>query len=419
MLMFEEDSIYEVRADFDLSCYDREFLARCYLPFLGGNAFALYEYMLSCDKGQYYFVDDLCKRIGILSSSLISERQKLEACGLLSTYRNETKDKISYIFILFAPLYPNKFFNNILLSSLLISKIGKREFDKLINKYTSNSKMDSAFKNVTMRFNDVYDVEPDMNYYETMNGESRVLFDKHENEIKSDFSEKKLVDELSNIDVDVNSISTYLPDIKQVSVLYNVKEKTCANLIKSSLNTNNVFNFEAFKENASLATKYGVKDIDNSFVDIDETFNIGNSMLAKKIKLLESISPKELLSHSLNDVVLPKSYLDLIYNLQNDYKINNGVLNVAIDYTLQKCNFQLPEMYIRKVIISLVKNNINTSSDAMTYLVQQSNKVINKKKRSKLNKVEAIVENKNEVKNDNNDDDFDLESVLGGVFSGK
>ena len=178
---------------------------------------------------------------------------------------------------------------------------------------------------------------------------------------------------------------------------FSIKEKKLAELVKSSLNSLNEFNLEAFKDYAKIATKYG---IENDDIKYTKSESIGNSTMSKKIAIYESFAPKKFLSFLFKTDNLPKSYLNLIEKIDSDYHLSHSILNVVLDYTFNKCNKSIPEEYVRKVVLSLIGNNISSSQDAVTYLYQH---IVNSSKTKKVSKKEEEPSSKNEVEEDNYD----------------
>lgn len=396
MLILEKDATFTIDCNFELSSFEDDILLNCYLPFIKAPSYVLYKYLVS-SKNKMAFNEDLINSLNLTEASLLSSRQRLEASGLVNTYRKETEDGVKYIYKLYAPLLPKEFFSNIILVSLLKEEIGERKIQELINKYRVNPASLDGFIDVSSSFRSVFNIEPNLEFYNTLNGEASLLKENEVNSLSSLIDDDEFRKELAYLDIDYKYVASSYDEIKRIAVLYDIKEKKLAELVKSSLNSLNEFNLEAFKDYAKIATKYG---IENDDIKYTKSESIGNSTMSKKIAIYESFAPKKFLSFLFKTDNLPKSYLNLIEKIDSDYHLSHSILNVVLDYTFNKCNKSIPEEYVRKVVLSLIGNNISSSQDAVTYLYQH---IVNSSKTKKVSKKEEEPSSKNEVEEDNYD----------------
>jgi replication initiation and membrane attachment protein len=137
-LHFTENHRFTVFRDFSLSPLDLRMISLIYQPMVGAYATSLYLLMnqqLSADKVGYTPADQLRKlflALGIVPNErgrklLVEQYSKLEAVGLLHTFRTELSQTEEYIyeFRLSPPLKPTEFFQTQHLLLLLRDKIGK------------------------------------------------------------------------------------------------------------------------------------------------------------------------------------------------------------------------------------------------------------------------------------------------------
>ena len=119
-----------------LSDNDREVLIMLYEPIIGAMPinlfFVLWSYLDRMHvASREYIHEDLIKKLSINFTNFVENREKLEAIGLLKTYvKNDMVN--SYVYELYAPLTPYEFFNNPILSTLLYSSVGKKEYNRLL-----------------------------------------------------------------------------------------------------------------------------------------------------------------------------------------------------------------------------------------------------------------------------------------------
>src|SRR5699024_11885282 len=82
-------------------------------------------------------------------------RIKLEAIGLLQTYKKNTVEKTVYTYVLIPPFNPASFLGDIMLAELLSRQIGKKKFETLQAHYKATQALDRG-DNITVYFNDVF-----------------------------------------------------------------------------------------------------------------------------------------------------------------------------------------------------------------------------------------------------------------------
>lgn len=131
---------FKVKQSTMLTDADQKILTFLYQPLTGATAYSLYMTLWSEVGEETYWSD------GILHSELLSilnigipelyqARIKLEALGLLKTYLKKESDKL-FLYELKSPLSVERFFNDDLLSLLLLETVGKRKYKNLRQRFT-------------------------------------------------------------------------------------------------------------------------------------------------------------------------------------------------------------------------------------------------------------------------------------------
>ncbi|MGZ9800179.1 hypothetical protein ACXYRK_00515 [Mycoplasma sp. AC1221] len=126
---------FVISKNFNISTDDLHNLRQFYGSFLGPEGVCLYEYLLDLAGGQDYSVVEydfstLAIFINIHETQLQSARVRLEGAGLINTYKDNKKALT--IFEIQKPLTPENIQRNTFLTNLIVSKIGKINFDKFI-----------------------------------------------------------------------------------------------------------------------------------------------------------------------------------------------------------------------------------------------------------------------------------------------
>ena len=137
MVILENDSVVRIKCDFTLSTSEERVLLTCYLPFLKSDAIALYLYLINKGNTDSKFIitDDMLRELGIENAPFLVARRKLEAAGLLSTYRYENVSKVSYVYEVYDVLSATDFFKNILFTNLLEKEVGERKLNEIHNSF--------------------------------------------------------------------------------------------------------------------------------------------------------------------------------------------------------------------------------------------------------------------------------------------
>ena len=139
---------------------DRLILTMLYQPIVGSIAISLY-FTLWADLNKTAIMSNeythhhLMNTMSLKLDDIISARKKLEAIGLLKSYYKIGQIN-NYVYEIYSPLSSNEFFTNPLLSSALLSSIGKKEYQSLLSYYKIPKINMSEFENITTSFSDIY-----------------------------------------------------------------------------------------------------------------------------------------------------------------------------------------------------------------------------------------------------------------------
>ena len=128
---------------------DLRYLIQLYQPFIGQHATTLYttlfyEIIPSTYHSEWLRLADILAILNIGIADFYQAKIRLEGIGLLKTYQLEKADGNYYKLELIAPVAPNRFFKDPLLSTMLINQIGHNRFDVLRNRYTLNKEYDEV-----------------------------------------------------------------------------------------------------------------------------------------------------------------------------------------------------------------------------------------------------------------------------------
>ena len=396
MRIVENDSLFIIEKDFSLSHCDIQVLNFLYLPIIKSNALSLYNflynyYQLSNQLGEFIH-DDIFSLLDMKQTDFLLSRTTLEGIGLLEVYRKENTStnnqlKITYIYKLLPPASPKKFFNDILLRSLLNQNVGNKRYFYFQNYFMINKQDNKKdFINVTSQFKDVFS----LNAQEGDLALKKVTTSFVDKKYKSQYSFKlsTLIEELSKQQYPIKNIEDKISEIENLCVLYDAKINDVITLILQNTDSKNIFYFESFS-----------KDIKNLYMfSVDrkktESSNITQGNMAELISAFENTSPQEYLSLKLHSKV-PAFMLKTIEGLKENFNFSNGIINVILDYSLKKSNGEFNETFINKVASTLSFNQVSDTYDAMTKLKSRDFNVSQyKRKKSSTKKEVELNENK-------------------------
>lgn len=396
MRIVENDSLFIIEKDFSLSHCDIQVLNFLYLPIIKSNALSLYNflynyYQLSNHLGEFIH-DDIFSLLDMKQADFLLARTTLEGIGLLEVYRKEESSsnnqlKITYIYKLLPPASPKKFFNDILLRSLLNQNVGNKRYFYFQNYFMINKLDDKKeFINVTSQFKDVFS----LNAQEGDLALEKVTTSFVDKKYKSQYSFKlsTLIEELSKQQYQIKNIEDKISDIENLCVLYDAKISDVVTLILQNTDSKNVFYFESFSKDIKNLYMFSVDRKNN------ESSNITQGNMAELISAFENTSPQEFLSLKLHSKV-PSFMLKTIEGLKENFNFSNGIINVILDYSLKKSSGEFNDTFINKVASTLSFNQVSDTYDAMTKLKSRDFNVSQyKRKKSSTKKVVELKETK-------------------------
>lgn len=380
-----------------LTEYDKKLILNLYQPIIGGLATTLYFTFWSyLDKSEIFSLEwthhHLMTSTQLNLDTIVSVREKLEGIGLLKTYYKKNSVN-NYIYELYSPLNAYEFFNNPILSTTLLSNVGKNEFQKLLDYYKLPNFNLTEYENITCSFSDVFDSvnNPNLDYYDNLKG-----INKNSLDIKDSIN---LSEMLSLIPDELINKRMITKDMRQIllklAFIYNFTNEEMTEIIINSINLEHKIDIELLKNNAEKYYKFEHSGTLPTLIYKKQPEYLRKNITdtSKKSKLIyqfENISPYDFLT-SKNGGVKPSSAdLNIVAYLMVDLNMLPGVVNVLIDYVLKINDNKLNRAFIESIASQWLRHNIKTVEDAMNIAEREY------KKRNKV--VENKIQSKKEVK---------------------
>ena len=367
---------------------DRLTLTMLYQPIVGSMAITLY-YTLWADLdkssilSKEYTHHHLMNNLGIKLDDIVVARRKLEAIGLMKTYYKMGSIN-NYVYELYSPLSPSEFFSNPILTTSLLSGIGKQEYDCLVNYYKVPKINLSEFENITVHFSDVY----------TMGMYSEDLTEKS-------LREKDKLDLVIDDVLDFDYIQASMPNIlneraftsssrkliNRIAYLYNFNNDVMIDILSDSINERGMFSETEIKKNAknyySFVNSTTPKLIYKKKSNIDSGVKNAKDVKEKLIDCFINTSPYDFLKAKYHGGKPTSRDISLIEGLLVDQKLNPGVVNVLIDYVLRINDNKLSKNFVEAIASQWKLNNINDVEGAMRQAEKEYRKLNRVKETSK------------------------------------
>lgn len=391
--MLRTDSYNVINKNF-ITDLDKSTVLDLYQPIIGSIAVSLYFNLLSdLEKNEVISNDlsfnDLMKKMKVSLNDITMALEKLEAIGLVETYRNGN----NYIFNIFNALLPNEFLNNPLLNMALYNNLGKELYDKVVLSYKLPKISLKDYENISHRFDEVFKSSPTNSYIVNEDIKSKIT-----NKLRfTDYDFDLLISGTMGIDLKKWLTESNKELINSLSVLYDIDVLNMQNIIMSSIGDKGIIdkellrkncrNYYQFEQDGSLPTivyKSQPKYLKN-------TNNLEESKRDKMIYVFENVNPYYFLKSKYKDGKVTTRDLKLLEDLLVDQKLNPGVVNVLIDYVLKINDQKLNKSYIEAIAGHWKRLGITTVKEAMSVCEKEHSKIKNKVEK-KSDKIKDVKE---------------------------
>ena len=382
MDLLKKDDYLEIYLGSMLADYDYDTLILLYQPIVGYQAISIYLTMWSQYKmksiTETLSHEDFLKLTSITLTDFENARGKLEAIGLMKTYRKKEANVVTYCYKLYAPKTPGDFFNDPLFCNLYKLNISERifmrnkmYFEKVKPNLEGYTEMSKTFPEI---FGDsITKANPNLIHYNSL--KNRKIHDISKGFDFASFN----VDLEKNYQINPDSLQNEAhQEIERIALLFGLDEKVMADLVSRSYNINQIPHLDNEKL-LWLAKNEGMipvrKTKRNGVEQYDES-----TILGQKIQLMPTTSAFDYLKLKQNNTMPSTADIDLINKLSRNQGLNSSVINALIDYVLETQNNTLPRKYTEKIAASLQREKIDNSLDAMNYLYairKKQKKVVN------------------------------------------
>jgi len=357
-----------------LSDHSRNCLMYLYQPIIGGVAINLYLTLwnyLDDDKivSKSNTHADLVTMMQTTIEDIKEAKDKLEAIGLIKTYVKK-QDVNNYVYELYEPLSAYDFINNPILNTALYNNLNKKEYKRIIDKFTIPKIDLKEYKDISCTFKDVF------NFVSTSKSTNNIKKLNHLGlsfEPNIDFNSilSLIPEEILN----VRSITKQMKELMyQLAFIYDLNNEQFSEILKNSIEDRKV-NIELLKEGCRKFYSFENKGNIPKMVYQSQPLylrqeNVENTRKSILINQFETTSPSEFLELKQGSKPTKKD-LEIIEYLMIEHNLNPGVVNVLIDYVLKINNNKLVKSFIEQIAVQWKRSKIKTVTDAIEFAQQE------------------------------------------------
>ena len=362
---------------------DRKILTMLYQPIIGAFACNLFFTLwMELDKNEFMSMEEnhhhLISSTGLSLNELVIAKEKLEAIGLLKSYKKETKEQNSYVYELFSPLSPGEFFTHPVLNIVLYNSVGKKEYERIVNYFKIPKVNLSEYEDITKSFTEVYGSAPS------------TMFENNIQNLKNSTSLGINIEEKIDLDLLIAGMpkgsineKTFNKDnkklINDLAFIYDLDVEEMKNILLSSLNERLLIDKTEIRKNARNYYQYQNKGRLPSLVYQNQPEYLRSpigkdSKRAKAIYYFETLSPYTYLKNENHGKEPNERDLRLIENLRIDMGLQPAVINVLLDYVLRVNNHKLTKNFVITIASQWQRLKIETAEDAMNQVFKENKK---------------------------------------------
>ncbi|WP_202078192.1 replication initiation and membrane attachment family protein [Caldalkalibacillus salinus] len=358
-------------------------LTHLYQPIMGANSYALYLTMAHEAEGERLFSFErnhqwLMNMMGLALDQIYQARLRLEALGLIKTYRVKKDDEFSlFEYHLIQPLSPQAFFSDDILSICLYNKVGANRYKDIRARYSSyypppSQDIQLQNKELTKEFHEVFSSISPSELVVNKGSEIQQVLQEWEQTYpvpEPDHETAQLAFE--KVDIDLDQLRAYmmkgivfeqvvnedtLPIIKKLTYFYQLDEWSLSRIIQDALSVDEALDMNQFRQKAKEWYRLQEGGKPPKVIHqiqpqhkkkIHKEMNMSDEQ--KHLHRLENMSPLQLLKAYQGGGKVADADVKLVEELLVDYQLLPGVVNVLIEYIYLTNDFKLPKNLVTKV----------------------------------------------------------------------
>ncbi len=353
----------------------RASLMHLYQPLIGADSIGLYQLLLEETKlGKPETIHTHHTLMNYLNQALnriYDARLKLEAIGLLQTFRLAAENQTIFTYRIIAPFRPAAFFDDMMLAELLFHHLGETRFASIKNRY-SRKTLTNHGESVTASFKDVFTtinpVEQQKITSAKMERQQGISLE------KVDFGLLQNMLQQKKIPVEKVLTEGNKKNINQLMQMYELEMYEMEKALLWGLTDENELDITQFKaacHDLFLGKNNHVK-VELTEKQIKEPVKKQGEKISKQAELvlhLEKISPKRLLEDLSGGQNASEQEMQMIRDMMMEQGLPTPVMNVAIYYVMLQTNMKLAKPYLEKIATHWSRLKFTTAKEAMDYVL--------------------------------------------------
>ena len=350
-------------------------LTKLYQPFIGETAVALYMSLIAeIQTGDWNQLpewnhEQFLVRLGINIQQFTTAKEKLEAVGLMRTQFNAQKH--CFLYEMLPAKSGSAFFEDSVLSGLLMEYVGEQQFAQLLNFFEGNHWNRHAFQDVSKKLTDVFRVKGSSSVTDAPVQSTPVA------DLKMKLNVQLLKQLLTKTFVNQQSVAQNLQTVNTVAVMYGLDEVQLVRLLEEAVDVNHQddVNWNRFRALASqqyeFTMKPGKSDDSDSNVEIQQPSQPVRTVDQDLIAACEQYAPMEFLTALKDEQGQTVTHEEqiTIQRAVEAQRLAPAVINVLTHYMLVNENMDsLNQKYFERTANNWLKNKVNTPEKAIAYV---------------------------------------------------
>ena len=334
-----------IRCMGEYSCEWISHFSLLYLPLIKSDAFVVYEVLYSMQNNDSPIESSQILKLCDMNARRFQKaRETLEEFSLLKTYYDAIH--LSYVFQLYPPKTPNVFLRHDTMGRLLIHVLGSQRYNELSVHFAKDAGEIENMTDITK--------EMDISRLDGWNESKEITLARYKpkeqlNNPAYPFDFDAFLQGMERIFPYRLRTKENLSRIAQLASIYGISEKDMKKYVQRSINPNtHEFNLNQL-----------------------ETLTSKNRTITPEQKDPYSMAPVQFLLAKQQGGALAHSDKKLVEKLCTDYSFPYDVVNVLIEYVLDRTNQQFTANYVEKVAATWSRLGIKNREAALSYVASE------------------------------------------------
>lgn len=402
---------FSVRTSQYITEMDRLTLTLLYQPLTGALAHSLYVTLLSqLERDQYWSGEQTHRQLmlllGVSLEVIYEERKKLEAIGLLKTFKRKDEDGSTYLYELQPPMTPKQFFENDVLSVYLFNRLGKTHYKHLRERFMLDSMPREEYTELTYAFDEVYaslhhsemvsSHQSETGNVLRINGDKTLVSRDYHEEISfknQQFDFELLEKSLSKSVVPEGFLTNDTKKlIGRLAFVYRIEPLEMSSIIQQVLIHDDRLDPNELRKRVQewYKVEHGTEppalglqtqpEIHRTMTDKEPT-----TEEERTIKFYEATAPLALLEIRSDGAKVAPADVKIIESLIIDFQLLPGVVNVLLDFVLWSQDMKLSKALVDKIAGHWSRKKVHTVTEAMQLALLEQKKTANVKAKTSKN----------------------------------